>query len=240
MPTAVSTLPRILLVDDNVDNLMLMQLYLGDAPYQVEVASNGREAVDKFAAAAYDLVFMDLEMPILDGYEASRAIRDMERRAGRPAVPILVLTAHALDEFRQRCDEAGCTDFLTKPVRKNAVLEAVARYLGDGGPPRRRPAAAPAPDGELELLRPLLPIFFATAAATLDGARQALDADDLETARRQGHKLKGSALSYGFEHLGQAALELERAGEDGDADKAAAALDRALALLAEARRGFAD
>jgi CheY-like chemotaxis protein/HPt (histidine-containing phosphotransfer) domain-containing protein len=235
MPAASSP-PRILLVDDNADNLTLMQLFLCNAPYQVEVAANGREAVEKFAATAYDLVFMDLEMPVLDGYEASRTIRDMERRHGRTPVPILVLTAHALDEFRVRCDAAGCTDFLTKPVRKSAVLEAVARYLGEAA----RPAAA-SPDlrPDMDLLRPLLPVFFSTADATLERARLALAAGDLETARRQGHKLKGSALSYRFEELGEAARELESAGEDRDLAAARMALDRAARLLEKARGAFA-
>ena len=234
--SAASSPPRILLVDDNADNLTLMQLFLCDAPYQVEVAANGREAVEKFAAIAYDLVFMDLEMPVLDGYEASRTIRDMERHQGRTPVPILVLTAHALDEFRVRCDAAGCTDFLTKPVRKSAVLEAVARYLGEAAPP-----AAVSPDlgPDMDLLRPLLPIFFSTADATLESARRALAAGDLETARRQGHKLKGSALSYGFGELGEAARELESASEDRDFAAARTALDLAALLLEQARGAIA-
>ncbi|KAF5028092.1 Sensor histidine kinase RcsC [anaerobic digester metagenome] len=236
MPAASSP-PRILLVDDNADNLTLMQLFLCDAPYEVDVAANGREAVEKFAATAYDLVFMDLEMPVLDGFEASRAIRAMERRDGRTPLPILVLTAHALDEFRVRCDAAGCTDFLTKPVRKSAVLEAVARYLGEAAPPTA--SASPDLGPDTDLLRPLLPIFFSTADATLESARQALAAGDLETARRQGHKLKGSALSYGFEALGEAARELEQAGEEHDAAAARAALGRVAQRLGQARGAFA-
>ncbi|WP_428560774.1 MAG: response regulator [Solidesulfovibrio sp. DCME] len=231
-------LPRILLVDDNSDNLFLMQLFLGGEPYSVDVALNGREAVDKFRAAPYDLVFMDLEMPLLDGYGATRAIRELEqeRRAGSPPVPILVLTAHALDEFRARCEAAGCTDFLVKPVRKSAVLAAVARYLGQAAAPSQAapPIAPLAP--EIELLRPLFPVFFATATGTLDEARRALDRGDMEGMRRQGHKLKGSALSYGFNALGQAALDMERAGEDDDPAAARTALDRAVAMLDEARK----
>lgn len=227
-------LPRILLVDDNSDNLLLMQLYLGGQAYAVEVALNGREAVDKFTEAPYDLVFMDLEMPLLDGYGATRAIRELERRAGGRPVPILVLTAHALDEFRTRCEAAGCTDFLVKPVRKNAVLSAVTRYLGEAAP-QARPAVPACPVPDIELLRPLFPVFFATAAGTLDEARRALRQGDMEGMRRQGHKLKGSALSYGFDALGRAALDLERAGEDADPAAGRTALERATTLLDEAR-----
>lgn len=232
--------PRVLLVDDNADNLALMQLFLAGGPYTVECAVNGREAVEKCAAAPYDFVFMDLEMPLLDGYDATRAIRETERREGRRAAPIVVLTAHALDEFRQRCEAAGCTDFLVKPVRKQAVAACLAKHLGVPTPPPAPPVRSTVPAPDLELLRPIFPIFFATADATLDAARQALDRHDMEDLRRQGHKLKGSALSYGFDDLGRAALNLERAGTASDAAAGAAALDRARTLLAQARAAYPD
>lgn len=237
MPTT-APMPRILLVDDNADNLALMRLFLGSGLYQVDFAENGREAVDKFAARPYDLVFMDLEMPVLDGYEATRAIRALERHRPCPPIPILALTAHALDEFRLRCEEAGCTDFLVKPVRKAAIRDTVAHYLEKE--PAMAAPAAPALDGpDRERLRPLLPLFFATAADTLDTAGQALRGGDLECVRSQGHKLKGSALSYGFEDIGQAARILEQAGGKGDAATAAVSLDLALGLLARAREDWA-
>lgn len=232
---SAAPLPRILLVDDNADNLSLMRLFLGSDGYRVAEAANGREAVDRFAAGVYDLVFMDLEMPVLDGYAATRAIRELERRENRPPTPILVLTAHDLDEFRERCREAGCTDYLVKPVRKAAILAALDRFLG-----RDRVAPAATSPGlsaaDRERLRPLLPVFFATADNTLAMARQALAAGDLENARRQGHKLKGSALSYGFEALGRAGAELEQAGAAEDAVAAIAACDKAAKLLETARK----
>ncbi len=238
MPTTASR-PRILLVDDNADNLAVMRLFLGNSAYQVDSAENGREAVDMFAAAPYDLVFMDLEMPVLDGYEATRAMRALERHRPPPPVPILALTAHALDEYRLRCEQAGCTEFLVKPVRKAAILDTVARWL-DHPQPRVQAAPPPSPDlPDLEQLRPLLPLFFSTASDTLAAARQALSAHDLEAVRAQGHKLKGSALSYGFLDLGQAARTLEQAGREGDAATATVFLDLAAELLAQARRDTA-
>ncbi|EFL51561.1 response regulator receiver and Hpt phospho transfer protein [Solidesulfovibrio fructosivorans JJ]] len=241
MPS-VSAPPRILLVDDNADNLVLMRLFL-DSDYRIDEAANGREAVDRFAAATYDLVLMDLEMPVLDGHDATRAIRALESRENRPPTPILVLTAHSLDEQRDRCREAGCSDFLVKPVRKAAILAALRRFLGRDTAAPDTPVSAPDRAAEpaacpllvdRERLRQLLPLFFDTAAKTLEAARLALDQGDLEAARRQGHKLKGSALSYGFEEIGLAAKDLELAGEAGDAPHAATALDRTARLLQEA------
>lgn len=233
MPTSTTPL-RILLVDDNPDNLALMRLFLENVDARIETAVNGREAVKCFAAAACDLVFMDLEMPGMDGYEATRAIRSLEEERGGPAVPILALTAHALDEHRQRCLEAGCTDFLVKPIRKAALFSALARYSGAATPEAgATPSAGCRPD--TERLRPLLPLFFETAAMAVEAGRQALAAGDLESARRQGHRLKGSARSYGFEELGRAAELLERAALELNPLAAGTALEWAATLLAKAR-----
>lgn len=213
--------PRLLLVDDNRDNLALIRLYLESDHYRIDEAENGVQAVELFAAAPYDLVLMDLEMPLVDGYEATRRIRALERQRGAVPTPILALTAHALEEHRLRCEQAGFTDFLAKPVRKAAVLRTLLKYLGPDGestePPQRRPHDANAPNpGRLAAL---LPLFYDLASQTLDAAHAALDQGDLDQARRQGHKLKGSAGSYGFPELA----------------KAAAARDWAAALLAKAR-----
>ncbi|BAH74648.1 response regulator [Solidesulfovibrio magneticus] len=229
--------PRLLLVDDNRDNLALIRLYLESDHYRIDEAENGVQAVELFAAAPYDLVLMDLEMPVVDGYEATRRIRALERQRGAVPTPILALTAHALDEHRLLCQQAGFTDFLAKPVRKAAVLRTLLHYLGPEGesaePTKPRPPNTDAPNpGRLAAL---LPLFYDLASQTLDAARTALDQGDLDQARRQSHKLKGSAGSYGFPELAKAAAALERAADAGNAKAAAAARDWAAALLAKAR-----
>jgi len=229
--------PRLLLVDDNRDNLTLIRLYLESTHYRIDEAENGAQAVERFAAAPYDLVLMDLEMPVVDGYEATRRIRELERQREAAPTPILALTAHALDEHRQRCEQAGFTDFLAKPVRKAAVLRTLLQYLGPEGE-SPEPPKSPSPDADAPdpgRLTALLPLFYAAAGQALDTAHDAVDRGDLEEARRQGHKLKGSAGSYGFGELARAAAALERAADAGNANAAAAARDWAAALLAKAR-----
>jgi CheY-like chemotaxis protein/HPt (histidine-containing phosphotransfer) domain-containing protein len=234
-----TTSPCILLVDDTPDNLMLMQLFLQDSDYRIAVAVNGREAVERFAAGPCDLIFMDLEMPVMDGYDATRAIRELERQRQSPPVPILALTAHSLDEHRLRCQNAGCTDFLVKPVRKAAIVSTLARFLGKDQPKTSNSPQTGAPDiPDMERLRPLLPLFFATSQAALETARQAHLRGDMDTIRSQGHKLKGSARTYGFADIGQAAQDLERAGEAHDAAATAAALKRTEALVDQARKDW--
>jgi PAS domain S-box-containing protein len=120
---------RILLVDDSDDNRALFGFYLKHTPYQLDMADNGAVAVLKFQSNPYDLVIMDLQMPVLDGYEATRAIREFEAERRRPPTPILALTAHALDEKLERSLADGCTGFLTKPVTREQLMTAIRKHL---------------------------------------------------------------------------------------------------------------
>jgi CheY-like chemotaxis protein len=119
---------RILLVEDSDDNRQLIRSYLKRHPFRLDMAENGQEALQRYQEAKYDLVLMDVQMPVMDGYTATRAIRAWERVSGRAETPILALTANALQEDADRSAEAGCTAHLTKPIRKAALLEAIATY----------------------------------------------------------------------------------------------------------------
>ena len=116
---------NILLVDDSEDNRLLITSFLKKYPYRVQIAHNGREGVDLFQSGVYDLVLMDIQMPVMDGYEATRTIRAWEDGHGRRPTPIIALTAHALKEDEQKSLDAGCTAHLTKPVRKAELIERI-------------------------------------------------------------------------------------------------------------------
>jgi two-component system, sensor histidine kinase and response regulator len=109
--------------------------YLKDLPYQLDFAENGEIAVAKFMSASYDLVLMDMQMPLMDGYTAVKTIRPWERNQRRTRTPIFALTAYALEEERRKSSEAGCDLHLSKPVRKatltKAILEAT-KGVGNG------------------------------------------------------------------------------------------------------------
>jgi CheY-like chemotaxis protein len=117
----------VLVVDDAADNQMLVGRYLKRAGAQVDTAGNGREAIDKARRKAYDVLLMDLQMPIMDGYEATAALRE-----GGYAKPIVALTAHALKEERRRCLSSGFDDHVGKPVNRGALLESIAQLCGSG------------------------------------------------------------------------------------------------------------
>ncbi|OSM00067.1 DAHL domain-containing protein [Magnetofaba australis] len=117
---------RILLVEDSPDNALLIQSYLKNTEHQLSLAENGAEAVEATQGAGpFDLILMDMQMPVMDGYEATRRIRAHEAQSSAPRTRIVALTAHALQDDRDKCLSMGCDDYLTKPIRKQTLLEAV-------------------------------------------------------------------------------------------------------------------
>ncbi len=123
---------RILLADDSRDNRLLVRAYFKKTPYTLDEAENGAAAVEKFRTGTYDLVLMDIEMPILDGYSAARAIRAIERETGRRHTPILALTASVLAVALEKTIDAGCDAYVVKPVKKGTLLAAVRKATRDG------------------------------------------------------------------------------------------------------------
>lgn len=128
-PSTASTRPlRILLVEDSPDNQLLVRAYLTPTDYFLDVAEHGAIALDKFKSVHYDVILMDVQMPVMDGYAATRAIRSWERDHDLPPTPIIALTALALKEEGVRIFEAGCNTHLTKPVKKSTLLEVLRAY----------------------------------------------------------------------------------------------------------------
>jgi PAS domain S-box-containing protein len=120
---------EILIADDSSDNRALIRAYLKKTPYRLEEAENGEQAINKFTAGKFDLVLMDIQMPIIDGYQATITIRRWEKANHRPRTPILALTASALEEAMHRSKAAGCDAQVTKPVKKATLLEAIRRAI---------------------------------------------------------------------------------------------------------------
>ena len=127
---------RILLVEDQEINQVVARRTLEKAGAQVELANNGRQALEILAARDFDLVLMDCQMPEMDGFEATAAIRQREAGSGRHT-PIIAMTAHAMAEDRSRCLVAGMDDYLTKPIARASLLRAVSLWLSGPGPAAR-------------------------------------------------------------------------------------------------------
>ena len=133
---------KILLADDSPDNRLLIRAYIKKTPYLLTEAENGQIAVDRFIDGDYDLVLMDIQMPVLDGYSAVRAIRQWEHEHGRAHTPIIALTASALEEDVRRAKEAGCDMHVSKPVKKSTLLDAISHAI--------EATAQAAPIGEID------------------------------------------------------------------------------------------
>jgi two-component system sensor histidine kinase/response regulator len=132
VPQAVTA--RILVVEDNYVNQKVVTAVLGKRGFAVELANDGREALAKLESAEFDLVLMDVQMPVLDGLEATRLIRQNERWK---SLPIVAMTAHAMNGDRERCLEAGMTGYVSKPVRPSHLLQTIEEHLAAsrGWPP---------------------------------------------------------------------------------------------------------
>ncbi|MBF0447478.1 MAG: PAS domain S-box protein [Magnetococcales bacterium] len=119
----------ILLVEDIEENIMIIKGFLEQTGYRLTVAGNGAEAIKLFKKQTFNLILMDIQMPIMDGYTATRQIRELESQKNRKPTPIIALTAHALSENKQQVIEAGCNEHLTKPVRKKRLIETIEKFI---------------------------------------------------------------------------------------------------------------
>lgn len=123
-------LKKVLVVEDNPVNQMVIVGMLKACQYQSDVAENGKEAIDKFKENDYELILMDCEMPIMNGYEATTQIRSIEKENGiETPVPIAALTAHALQDVEQKCMEVGMNEFVTKPLKLDVVKGLLSRLI---------------------------------------------------------------------------------------------------------------
>ncbi|MBF0295473.1 MAG: response regulator [Magnetococcales bacterium] len=120
---------RILLAEDEPANRMILKAFLKNTPWRIDAVKDGSEAFLQFTRERYDLVLLDVEMPVMDGYTAARAIRNWEQNNGQPRTPIMALTAHAMRDHRERSLEAGCDHHLTKPIRKERLIQEIREIL---------------------------------------------------------------------------------------------------------------
>jgi len=236
---------RVLLAEDGFDNQELIRLVLRKAGAEVEIAENGRVAVEKAEAGRFDVILMDMNMPEMDGYEATRILRDR----GVPT-PILALTANAMAGDRQRCLDAGCNDYVAKPIDRLRLSGVIAQYAGrttsevpptpaptdDHPPPVSGPIVSQyAADPDMAAI---LGGFVTRLPDQVDAMRQTLDQGAYEDLQRAAHKLKGAGGAYGYASLTEASRTLENAAKARDGEAALAAIERILELCRAIQEGY--
>ena len=231
---------RILLAEDNIVNQHVAVGLLTNRGHQVTVVNNGIEAIEAFERGTFDVVLMDVQMPEMGGYEATAAIRAIERRTGGH-VRIVAITAHALNGDRERCLAAGMDDYVSKPIERSALFQAV-----EGGSPRLSSVAGATctstfdrgqllarVGGDEKLMRDVTQLFLTEFPKRLAAIESAVADADAERLRVTAHALKGMAGTLSAGAVMEIACELETFGRNQTLDAAGEALRR---LETEARQ----
>jgi PAS domain S-box-containing protein len=216
---------RLLVADDNATNQAVALAMFELIGYRADAVANGLEAVRALKQIPYDLIFMDVQMPEMDGLEATRRIRDADTGVKNPRIPIIALTAHALKGDRERCLAAGMDDYLSKPLQMAELWPILFRWLGRGVKPlipiNPNPAASLGElafdraatlsrlGGDVGILQKLIVLFLEDGHRQLENLTAALTGSDLVLVGRLAHQLKGAAGGVGAIRLSKLASELE-------------------------------
>ena len=221
-PAAAPRPLRVLLAEDGLVNQQVARGLLEMRGHQVHIANNGQEAVAALAAAAFDVVLMDVQMPEMDGFEATAALRARERAQGGH-VPIIAMTAHAMKGDRERCLAAGMDGYLAKPIQPDELYAAV-EGSASGPPAVDWDAALRRVRGSAEAMKKLAQLFATESNRLLPEVRAAVEAGDAAALRRAAHTLKGSVACFAAQPATDAALRLELMGRDHNLAGAAEAV----------------
>jgi two-component system, sensor histidine kinase and response regulator len=250
---------RILVVDDSITNQMVATAFLKHGGYPFDVAANGVEAVEAVRRRPYDLILMDISMPEMDGFEATCAIRALP--GSQSAVPIVAMTANAMERDRERCLAGGMDDYIPKPVDRDRLLSTIAKWLSgrSSGPGTEPPYAAFQKDADpvgqpptideavlrrleddvdREALCRLIGLFVAEAVSRAGTMQHSVTDGDLGCLERDAHALKGSAAVFGAMRLRECAFEIERLCRTGDGRRVALLCAGLPALTQAATDGY--
>ncbi len=232
MANTASMAEPILLVEDNAVNQKIALNLIGKLGYAAQIANNGQEALDMLTHQPYGLILMDCQMPIMDGFEATHAIRKQEA-ASRQHIPIIAMTANAMQGDRERCLEAGMDDYLSKPITPQALSAMLEKWLSpENRPPSSSAAPGAMPDiidmarltdmfgDDTEIIDELLTVFLSTTAPLLDKLKIAIDRADFQEIRAIGHQIAGAAGNLGISPLHTLGKAAEQAAIQNDIGQA--------------------
>ena len=230
---------RVLLAEDSVVNQRLTRAVLEQRGHELVVADNGQEAVDAFVASPFDLVLMDVQMPVMDGFEATARIRAQE--TARARTPVIALTARAMKGDAQMCFDAGMDDYVSKPFKPRELLEVVARHFptvavdveprGESGVDMiSREAVLEYVAGDLDLLGELVDFMKESYPGILAAVEEALSARDAGELEKQAHALKNVVGVIGENPAHEALAQLEQAARERHVEAAPELLERSRLL----------
>jgi two-component system, sensor histidine kinase and response regulator len=228
----------LLMAEDNAVNQRLAIHLLEKAGHQVHLAQNGKEAVTKFRERRFDLVFMDVQMPEMDGFDATGAIRQLEQTTGSH-VPIIALTAHAMKGDLERCLRAGMDGYITKPIKREEILRVIGQYASIPGEGFQTNRGLPAAErvlnreeliglvgGDTTALADMIDLFQHEAQATVIELDEMVGNNDCRGVERTAHKLKGCLCVFGAAAASATAADLEKLGQGHSLETASAVCGR--------------
>jgi len=216
-PTAPLPPLHILMAEDSPDNCAIAMAYLQDTPYRIDVAVNGAIACQMFMAGHYDLVLMDRQMPVMDGLTATRTIRAWEASVSRPATPIIALTASALKGDRETCLAAGCTAYLSKPIKQDVLLQAIRDHASTKTPaPLGLPASKDRAARAAKRLAEQTPAYLENCRRDMIVMLAALDRADFDAVIILGHNLRGSGGGFGLQAITDFGSGIEQSAGEAD------------------------
>jgi PAS domain S-box-containing protein len=215
---------RILIAEDSADNRLLVQVYLKGSPHQLTFAHDGKVAVDRFAAEIFDLILMDMQMPVMDGLTATMAIRAIELKRGGAAIPIIALTANARPQDVALSGNAGCNQHLSKPISRHKLLSTIDEYgpmiALVNAPGMEMPVAESPQLIRIEMppgLEEIVPGYLAARLEELPAMMALLAASGFDRLAVMAHDIKGTGGSYGFPALTRMGAALEHSAKEMDA-----------------------
>jgi len=246
---------HILVAEDNLTNQIVAEGMLEHFGCQVDLVSDGHEAVESVGKHSYDLIFMDCQMPKLDGYEATREIRKHERQSGAESTPIVAFTAYAMKSDRERCLDAGMNDYLSKPFDEQQLFGVLHRWLPDKvvGSHKGNCAASLKVEkgsvhlnsemlaifdkikrpGEADFLSHIIGIYLEDSPGLLEDISEALKVNDHEALQVTAHKMKSSNSQIGAKCMEEICIELEKMGLEKNVNK-----EKSRRLLSELEQEF--
>ena len=224
---------RILLAEDNIINQKVALTILNKMGYTADVVSNGIDAVNSLKETHYDLVFMDIQMPLMDGLKATAKIRDTKTGVLNSFIPIVAMTAHAMQDDRDNCINAGMDDYIAKPINPEKLAQIIYRYTSVENlvfPPVSeynhrehslsmtfdKNSLLKRIDGDKKLYDEIIDVFLNDMPLQFQKLKKALDENDPVILERQGHTIKSASANIGAEVLSEIAGEIESAAKKGE------------------------
>jgi len=228
---------RILLADDSEHNRIVIQHFLKDSSHRLDCVENGQEALTKFKNNTYDVVLLDMQMPIMDGYTAAKEMRKWERENKKTETPIVALTGVAFQSEVEKILEAGCTEYVAKPVRKMKFIDTIVKYcegvtdIFNGGKESLEPNPSDLIINIESEMEKIVPSYLEGIKKELTVIQSLLSSNDLLNIKSSGHRMKGSGGAYGFDKITAIGDQIEIAAADNQPDLIQKSLDELAVFL---------